>query len=111
MMTNNYDLLYNLKLMKRKGKDKRKNIIELNNITAIDTESTSGFVNGKSFVPYNKKIYMKKIKGYEKEGNLACTYKTPYRNLKSVGFMYIWMITVEIKKNQPITFFGRTYKE
>ena len=111
MMTNNYDLLYDLKLMKRKGKDKRKNIIELNNITAIDTESTSGFVNGKSFVPYNKKIYMKKIKEYVKEGNLPCTYKSPYRNLKSVGFMYIWMITVEIKKNQPITFFGRTYKE
>ena len=32
MMTNNYDLLYDLKLMKRKSKDKRKNIIELNNI-------------------------------------------------------------------------------
>ena len=69
MMTNNYDLLYDLKLMKRKSKDKRKNIIELNNITALDTESTSGFVNGKSFVFYNKKIYMKKIKEYVKDGN------------------------------------------
>lgn len=111
MMTNNYDLLYKLKLMKKKGKDKRHNIVELNNITAIDTESTSGFVNNKSFICFNKKIYQKKINDYVRQGNLACEYKTPYRNLKSVGFMYIWMITVEIKKDQPVTFYGRTYKD
>lgn len=111
MMTNNYNLLYDLKLMKKRGKDKRHNIVELNNIFAIDTESTSGFVNGKSFVPFNKKMYSKKIKEWVKQGKLASEYKSPYRKLKAVGFMYIWMVTVEIKKNRPTTFYGRTYKE
>ena len=108
--TNDYDKVYSLALTSYKEKNKTKskksiNKYHINNIFALDTEDTSGFLQKDgTVIPYSHDFYENWLKSVVGKATKPVEYSNP------ISLMYIWQCAVE-SGDEIITFYGRTYQE